>query len=286
MSNSGRTALTVVGVLVVALIGGVIGARFLAGDSASASGVTAPAPGAFLDAIKQRGELRVGVAIAAPMTVQAADGTLGGPNLIPLEDLAAQLGVKVTPVAAEWKDIVAGLQAGRYDFAANLDATVQRAVAIEFTDPVYEYQGVFLVKADSPYTTVDDLKAAGQPIAAAQGSAPEAALKGLGFNVLSIDTYANAVAALNADRVIAEFADLPTVEAQAQADPAFKIIVPDPAIYSADAAYGVPADADARSLQAVNIAIARARSSGRMAEAYAAVDYFEQEHLPADLVKQ
>ena len=50
---------------------------------------------------------------------------------------------------ADWSNIVAGLQVDRYDFAANLDATVERSLAIQFTDPVYEYQGVFV----TPTTT-------------------------------------------------------------------------------------------------------------------------------------
>jgi polar amino acid transport system substrate-binding protein len=128
------------------------------------------------------------------MTAQQPDGSLGGPNLIPLQELAQELGVKLTPVPADWNNIVAGLQADRYDFAANLDATVERSLAIQFTDPVYEYQGVFVVKGDSPYRTADDIRGSNQPVATAQGSAPEAALKNSGVNVQSIDNYTNAIA--------------------------------------------------------------------------------------------
>jgi polar amino acid transport system substrate-binding protein len=220
------------------------------------------------------------------MTTTLPDGTLGGPNLIPLQELATELGVKLTPVPADWSNIVAGLQADRYDFAANLDATVERSLAIQFTIPVYEYQGVFVVKADSPYRTSADLLGSGQPLVAAQGSAPEAALKNLGVNVQSIDNYTNAIATVQAGRVAAEFTDLPTAEAQAQADPTLRIIVPDPAIYSATANYGVPNTADPWSLQTVNIAIQRAKDSGRLTQAYKDVNYFDIDNLPAELVKQ
>jgi ABC-type amino acid transport substrate-binding protein len=286
MTKTSKITLAVLGVIVVALIGGYIGAGFRDGSSATAAAATGSGEASFLQKIKDRGELRVGVALAPPMTAQQPDGSLGGPNLIPLQELAKELGVKLTPVPADWNNIVAGLQADRYDFAANLDATVERSLAIQFTVPVYEYQGVFAVKADSPYRTAADVIGSGQPIATAQGSAPEAALKNSGVSVQSIDNYTNAIGTVKAGRAVAEFTDLPTVEAQTQADPTLKIIVPDPPIYSATANYGVPSTIDPWSLQTVNTAIQRAKDSGQLTQAYKDVNYFDIDNLPANLVKQ
>ena len=237
MTKTSKITLAVLGVVIVALIGGYLGAGLRGGSSAAAaSGASGDA--IFLQKIKDRGELRVGVALAPPMTAQQPDGSLGGPNLIPLQELADELGVTLTPVPADWANIVAGLQADRYDFAANLDATVERSLAIQFTDAVYEYQGVFVVKGDSPYRTSADVLGSGQPIATAQGSAPEAALKSAGSNVQSIDNYTNAIATVQAGRAAALFTDLPTAQAQAQADATLKIVVPNPPLYSATANYG------------------------------------------------
>jgi ABC-type amino acid transport substrate-binding protein len=122
-------------------------------------------------------------------------------------------------------------------------------------------------------------------VGAAQGSAPEKALQASKVNTQGFDNYTNAIAALKAGRVIAEFTDLPTAESQTQADPSLKIVVPTPSIYAASAAYGVPEDTDARSLQAVNIAIQRARQSGQLTRAYEEVNYREIDNL-GDLVKQ
>jgi ABC-type amino acid transport substrate-binding protein len=282
MTKTSKIVLAVLAVILVSIAGGYLGAG-LRGTSANAS--TGAAQASFIDEIKKRGELRVGVAIAPPMTVQEADGKLGGPNLIPLQGLADQLGVKLVPVAAEWKNIVAGLQANRYDFAANLDYTVERSLAIGFTDPVYQYQGVFVVKADSPFTTAEQLITNGGQITTAQGSAPEKALQGHTTNLMSVDSYSNAISAVNAGRVIAEFTDLPTAESQAQADPTLKIVVPSPEIYSASAAYGVPSGIDPRSLQIVNIAIERAQKSGQLTQAYTKVNYVEIDNL-GDLLKK
>lgn len=287
MTKTSKITLAILGVIVVALVGGYLGAGLRGGSSSdSSSGSAVAGNGAFIQKIKDQGELRVGVALAPPMTTQLPDGTLGGPNLIPLQELAEQLGVTLTPVPAEWKNIVAGLQADRYDFAANLDATVERSLAIQFSDPVYEYQGVLVVKADAPYRTSEEVLASGEPIATAQGSALEPALQDQGATLQSIDNYTNAIATVQAGRAVAEFTDLPTAESQVQADPTLKIIVPEPAIYSATANYGVPNTIDPWSLQTVNIAIEKARDSGRLAKAYADVNYFEIESLPTDLVKE
>jgi ABC-type amino acid transport substrate-binding protein len=281
MTKTSKIVLAILAVILVSIAGGYIGSGFR-GTSANA---VAAAQGSFIDDIKKRGELRVGVAIAPPMTVQEADGTLGGPNLIPLKELAKQLGVKLVPVPAEWKNIVAGLQANRYDFAANLDYTVERSLAIGFTDPVYQYQGVFVVKADSPFRTAEDIVKNGGQITAAQGSAPEKALQGHTSKIMSVDNYANAISSVNAGRAIAEFTDLPTAESQTLADKSLKIVVPTPDIYSASAAYGVPSTIDPRSLQIVNIAIERAQKSGELTQAYAKVNYVEIDNL-GDLRKK
>jgi polar amino acid transport system substrate-binding protein len=282
MDKTSRNVLTVVGVVALAAAAGFAGATLKGGPANATS--SNEATGAFLKKIKDRGELRVGVAIAPPMTEKQADGTLGGPNIIPLQELAKELGVKLVPVPAEWKNIVAGLQADRYDFAANLDQTVERALAIQFTDPVYDYQGVFVVKGDSPYRNTEQIIKAGK-VVTAQGSAPEKAVQSLGAKVLSIDSYSNAITSVKANRAVAEFTDLPTAESQAQADKTLKIVVPDPQIYSASAAYGVPESIDARSLQAVNIAIERARASGVLTAAYKKVNYLEIDNL-GDLQKK
>ena len=59
------------------------------------AGLVGMAQGQTIDEIKKRGVLRVGVAISPPHTVELEDGTFGGPNIIPLENLAKALGVKV-----------------------------------------------------------------------------------------------------------------------------------------------------------------------------------------------
>jgi ABC-type amino acid transport substrate-binding protein len=284
MTRASKIILAALAALILAVGAGWFGAGLRGGGEAAATDASS---GAFIEGIKERGVLRVGVAIAPPMTVREEDGTLGGANIIPLERLAEELGVRLEPVPAEWKNIVAGLQADRYDFAANLDHTVERSLSIQFSDPVYEYPGVFVVKANSPHTTAEDVIKDGGQIAVAQGSSPEEALLRHTDTLMPMDSYSNAVSAVSAGRAIAEFTDLPTAESQAQADDSLKIIVPEPALYSAAAGYGVPDDIDARSLQIVNIAIERAISEGVLTDAYEEAGYLEVGNLKgSDLLKK
>jgi|GEM_PF-1857180 len=265
--KTNRTILAVIGVIVLALAAGFLGAT-LRGGTSSATASETSANGAWIEKIQAQGELRVGIASAPPMTAEQPDGTMGGPNVLPLQKLAEQLGVKFTPVAAEWSKMVSGLQADRFDVAAYLDSTSERSLAIQFTDPVYTYEGAFLVRADSGLTSVDDIVASGQPIALASGTSYEPAIEALGSEIMATESIPNAVTAMGAGRAVAAFADLPTLADAAQKDPALKIVVPDPAIFVQDSNYGVNADIDARSLQILNIAIQSAKNDGSLARAF------------------
>lgn len=277
MNKSNRISLGVIGVLILALVGGYAGAKFSGGGSSS----EATAQGAWIDEIKARGELRVGVAEAAPLTTMKknADGVAGGPMTLPMQHLAKELGVKYAPVATSWGNIVAGIQADRYDVAAYLDNTLERAAAIQFSNPVLTYQGVFVVKETSKFSTSEDLVKSGFKLAIAQGTAYGDRLKMTSKNIIELDTIPNGFAALKAGRAEALFVDLPTAEGAVQNDPNLKIIVPDPVIYQSGSGYGLPDDIDPRSMQLINIAVLDAQDYGDMSAAFAEVGFREVEDL-------
>lgn len=276
-NSTNRTVITFLVVILLALGGGFLGAKLSGGGGTSAT----EANGAFLDEIKERGVLRVGVALSPPHTIELEDGTYGGPNVLPLKMLADELNVKFETVPAEWKNIVAGLQAGRYDFAANLDRTLERSVAVQFSEPVWEYPAAIVVKGDSEWTSLEQMIESGQPIGTAQGTAHESAFDRQypDANTVPTDSFANLLQSLNGNRVIGYVADLPTAISQAQEDESLKIILPDPDIYRGLVAYGVPATADARSLQSVNIAIERALNEGVLQAEYEKVGYLDETQL-------
>jgi ABC-type amino acid transport substrate-binding protein len=260
--------------VVLALAGGFVGGKAAAGGTSSKDSNTSAS---FIDGIKKRGELRVGVAEAAPLTTMKkdADGVAGGPMTLPMQQLAKELGVKYVPVATTWANIVAGIQANRYDVAAYLDNTLERAKAIQFTDPVLTYQAVFVVRADSPYSSSEQVIKSGKPVAIAQGTAYTDRLKAAGAKLLEVDSTTNALAALKAGRAAAYGIDLPTAEGAVQGDPGLKIIIPKPVIYQSGSGYGVPENTDERSLQLMNIAIRDAQDYGDLATAFDQVGFRE-----------
>lgn len=276
--KTNRTVLSILGVIVLAVAAGFLGATLRGGTSATASEASST-NGAWIEKIKSQGELRVGIASAPPMTAEQPDGTMGGPNVLPLQKLAEELGVEFTPVAAEWSKMVSGLQADRFDVAAYLDSTSERSLAIQFTDPVYTYEGAFLVQGDSGLRSVDDILATGQPVALASGTSYEPAIEALGAELMTTESIPNAVTAMGAGRAVAAFADLPTLADAAQKDPSLKIVVPEPSVYLQDSNYGVNADIDARSLQVLNIAIQSAKNDGSLARAFEEAGIIEVETL-------
>ncbi|WP_046456780.1 MULTISPECIES: transporter substrate-binding domain-containing protein [unclassified Leucobacter] len=264
MSTASKRILAVLGVLVLAVAAGFLGATMRGGGG---GGSAAADNGAWIAKIKKQGELRVGIASAPPMTAEQSDGKMGGPNVLPLQKLAKQMGVKFTPVAAEWSKMVSGLQADRFDVAAYLDSTSERSLAIQFTDPVYTYEGAFIVSADSGLKSVDDIVKSKQPIALAGGTSYEPAIKALGSELLTTESIPNAVTATKAGRAAAAFADLPTLADAAKKDPSLKIVLA-PGVFFQDSNYGVNANIDARSLQVLNIAVRSAQNDGSLKAAF------------------
>jgi polar amino acid transport system substrate-binding protein len=280
MTKQSKYTFAVLGILVAALVAGVAGGKLgsnsKAATTARAADVTTPS---WIHKIKSSGELRVGCADAPPTTVVSAKGTCSGPDLIPLQDLAKQLGVKFVTVGTTWQNIVAGLQADRYDIAANLDQTVERGLAIQFSDPSWSYPGVFLVPRSSGLTTSAQITKSSKPVATAQGTALDAALQAARVKELRVDTYENAASAVHAGRASAVFTDLGTAEVIATKDPSLGIVVPEPAIFVHHVAYGLPTQIDPRSMQIVNIAINTAVASGEITRGFTAAGYKPDNNL-------
>lgn len=78
-----------------------------------------------------------------------------GPDMAKL--LAAELKVKVECVETTWSGAVPGLQANQFDIVAGLDATPQRALAIDFVYPMVYYGVAVLARRDHKFKSWDDL---------------------------------------------------------------------------------------------------------------------------------
>ena len=263
-------------VLIIAIVAGAIAglAASKVGGSSSASG-GGTAPGTYLNKWKAAGEIKVGCADSPPTIVVDASGNCSGPDLLPLQELAATMNIKLVTVATSWQNIVTGVEANQYDFAADLDATGQRSLAIRYTAPVWNYPGVFVVKPDIQWRNSVDLLKANQPIATPSGTAQDLALRDAKANELLLPDYDQCLLALTSGKAVAVFADNGTAEVMVQKQPTLKIMIPDPALFVHDVAYGVRQDIDDASLQAVNIFINNQVMAGKISRAFAAAGYLD-----------
>ena len=100
-----------------------------------------------LDQIISSGELKVGTTGDwDPMTMKdPATNKYVGFDIDVMQELAKDMGVKITFVPTEWKTIVSGITAGRYDISTSVTKTPKRAEVAGFTDTYYKYGTVPLV---------------------------------------------------------------------------------------------------------------------------------------------
>ena len=109
--------------------------------------------------IQGRGSLRVGMAESPPwQSPNPKSGEYEGFNVDLAKRAADIMGVKLEIVPATWSTLIPGLQAKQYDVIfANLFATPQRALAVNFTEPYSNYGFHIVVNANSPVKSLDEL---------------------------------------------------------------------------------------------------------------------------------
>ena len=97
--------------------------------------------------ILNSGELKVGTTGDwDPMTMKdPATNKYKGFDIDVMNELAKDMGVKIKFVPTEWKTIVSGISAKRYDISTSVTKTPKRAEVAGFTDTYYKYGTVPLV---------------------------------------------------------------------------------------------------------------------------------------------
>ena len=130
-----------------------------------------------LQTIKKNGELRVGTTGDwDPMSMKdPATNKYKGFDIDVMKELAKDLGVKVKFFPAEWKTIVAGITANRYDISTSVTKTPKRAEVAGFTETYYKYGTVPLVlkKNLKKYSTWKSLNNKKVTIATTLGTSQE-----------------------------------------------------------------------------------------------------------------
>ena len=130
-----------------------------------------------LDTIKKNGELRVGTTGDwDPMSVKdPATNKYKGFDIDVMKKLAKDMGVKVKFVPTDWKTIVSGIAADRYDISTSVTKTPKRAEVAGFTETYYKYGTVPLVlkKNLKKFPTWDSLYNPDVTIATTLGTSQE-----------------------------------------------------------------------------------------------------------------
>ena len=139
-------------------------------------GITIPPKGAstILDNIRERGELRVAVAMALPWLGQnPSNSELVGPAWTLAEKVAEILGVKITPVFTTWDALLPGALADKFDIsvAATYD-TPERREVVDFVN--WSESGLcFSVLKASGLKTIDDLNSPNVKMVIGMGTGTE-----------------------------------------------------------------------------------------------------------------
>ena len=218
----------------------------LSGLAAGALGLMLPhgvraQAGGTLEQIKQRGSLRVGVTQAPPWySKDPKNGEwASGVGVSMGKAMAAALGAKFEPVEVTWGTAIAALQGGKIDIMYMMDATPERAQAVDFPQtPLLYYSLAVLARDDLPVTKWSDLNQPTVRIAVPQASSMD---KFLSENVTKANIQrfpgnAEAIAAFQAGRADAVCLFHPPLLAARQRLGTGKIVVPTPAQSQASSA--------------------------------------------------
>lgn len=134
-----------------------------------------------LNQILSSGELKVGTTGDwDPMTMKdPATNKYKGFDIDVMNELANDMGVKITFIPTEWKTIVSGITSGRYDISTSVTKTAKRALVAGFTNSYYKYGTVPLVlkKNLNKYSTWESLNNENVTIATTLGTSQEAKAK-------------------------------------------------------------------------------------------------------------
>lgn len=121
------------------------------------------------DQIMGAKKLRIGCASAEPWcfkdvtgsdkpgAVKSGDTVWRGVSVNLGKAIADAMGVELEVVETTWGNAVAALQANQFDFMFVLDATPQRALAVDFVGPMLWYPVALLVKEDFKPTTWEEM---------------------------------------------------------------------------------------------------------------------------------
>lgn len=231
----------------------------------------------LLGRIEARGDVIVATeGTWAPWTYHDESGALVGFDVEVARAIAEKLGVEARFIESEWDGIFAGMDAGRYDFAANgVEVTAERAEKYDFSTPYAHIRTALVVRGDN--AEIDDFSdLAGKRTANSIGSTYMELAESLGAEAMGVDSleqtiemvrFGRADATLNAEVSIYDYL-------RAHPDANIRVV----ALTEEASPVAIPirkGEDSARLLQAVNAAIDELRAEGALgalSEKYFGVD--------------
>lgn len=146
-------------------------------------GSAALAQDSALTRVLESGKLRVGTTGDwNPMSMKdPANGGYAGFDIDVMTELARDLGVELQFVPTEWKTLVPGIVAGKYDISTSASITTQRIRSAGFTDSYYTLGTVPLTRKEDldRFATWEDINREGVTVAVTLGTSQEQQVKTL-----------------------------------------------------------------------------------------------------------
>ena len=160
--------------------------RFLGAAMAAAIGASASMPAfaqsatqglsseSVIEAIKERGALKIGLSLFKPWSMRDLNGDLIGFELDVGRQLAEDMGVEVEFIPTSWDGIIPALVAGNFDvIISGMTVTPQRNLTVNFSMP-YAYSGMTIL-ANTAMTegfALEDYNSEDITFAARRGATP------------------------------------------------------------------------------------------------------------------
>jgi polar amino acid transport system substrate-binding protein len=241
----------------------------------SATTASAQTAQGYWQTVQKNGNLRCGAAVAPPYVMRdPASGEYSGFFADLCREFAEALQVKPEFVDTTWDNIVAGLQAGKWDVSLALNRTPARAMAVQFSIPAMEYQISLAYNKGNPKipagaTSVADIDKTDVTLAVMSGSAQDKAISAAvkSATVLRLPTNDEtrlAVVSRRAD-ILVDASD--TNQLFTQSNPDWAVALnPAPALAKQGVAFGLPHQLSAADVEVVNIFLEERVATGHIDE--------------------
>ena len=243
-------------------------AGLLAGGRVAA--VAAQPAESALDRIRRTRVMRVGVVGGQPPYCYraVATGEWAGFILDMAHDLAAEQGAAVAPVESTWGNAVLDVQANKVDIFFGLAPTPQRALAVDFTLPLYQNALALIARTGFSPARWSDLDSPDVRVALELGSVYDQTVAALcpRATVTRLRTNNDALMAVQAGRADCQMIVVVLGLTTLARNPSLgHLVVPEPLSGSATSAI-MAKQAGPAWLDAVNGWITRRRGAGRLRE--------------------